>query len=102
MSVQVHPGPGSGNVANVRGPYPLLRRNPAMTPTIATVAQALLFTGGLRLIHANRGQSQAVGAVLAIILILALGVAAFSVLPPNAVSDDAIRAADPAFELLGP
>lgn len=102
MSLRVHPAPGSGNVAVARSPFPLLRRNPAMTPTIATVAQALLFTGGLRLIHANRGQSQVVGAVLTIILIMALGVAALAVLPPNAVSDDAIRAADPAFQLFGP
>ncbi|MCJ2022468.1 MULTISPECIES: hypothetical protein [unclassified Methylobacterium] len=73
-----------------------------MTPTLATAAQALLFTSGLRLIHANRDRSEAVGAVLAIILIMALGLAALAVLPPNAVSNDAIRAADPAFELFGP
>lgn len=73
-----------------------------MTPTLATAAQALLFTSGLRLIHANRDWSEAVGAVLAIILIMALGLAALAVLPPNAVSNDAIRAADPAFELFGP
>ena len=102
MSVHLHAAPGSSNVARTRGPYLFVRRRPAMIPTIAAVAQAMLFTGGLRLIHASRGQSQAVGAVLAIILIMALGVAALAVLPPNAVSDDAIRAADPALELFGP
>lgn len=102
MSVRMHATPGSGTVATAPGSFPVSRRNAAMTPTLATVAQALLFTGGLRLIHDSRGRSQAVGAVLAVILIVALGVAALAVLPPNAVSDDAIRAADPAFELFGP
>jgi hypothetical protein len=73
-----------------------------MTPTVATAAQALLFTGGLHLIHANRDRSQVVGAVLVVILIMALGAAALAMLPPIAVSDDAIRAADPAFELFAP
>ena len=102
MSVQARATLRSNDVAAASGSFPLVRRSPAMTPTLATAAQALLFTGGLRLIYANRDRSQAVGAVLVTILIMALGVAALAVLPPNAVSDDAIRAADPAFELFGP
>lgn len=78
-----------------------------MTPTLSAAAQALLFTGGCRLIHAARFRAEPVGTALAataivLALILAAVLAALSLPPPDAVSDDAIRALDPAFNLLGP
>lgn len=75
-----------------------------MTLFLSATAQALLFTGGCRLIHANRLRAELVGTVLVAlvtVLVMALSTAvALTLIPPSAVSDAAIRACDPSFDLL--